>query len=47
MWTHKTTHKELVTIFKHKLQEYELQVEVLTDKNHLDITDKKNLARIY
>lgn len=47
MHTHKTTHKQLLGIFKHKLQEYGLQVEVFTDKNHIHITDKKTLARIY
>lgn len=39
--TQKTTHKQLLPIFKYKLQEYGLQVEVLTGKNHIDITDKK------
>lgn len=43
--TKQKPHTQLLGFFKHKLQEYGLQVEVLTDINHIHITDKKR-ARV-
>lgn len=39
--THTQNNTQLLTIFKHKFREYGLQVEVLRDKNHINITDKR------